>query len=111
MKTGTRVLAVKGTKGGVVSVYGAGEFIGDVVPGERPEVPLPVGFIASIRPAGIPNPLIRLDTGQYVWGCECWWGELGEANQRISGLDVEGADIDADRAKYHAESTPANSTG
>lgn len=22
------------------------------------------------------NPLIQLDAGGFVWGCECWWGEL-----------------------------------
>lgn len=23
---------------------------------------------------GRPNPCIKLDSGKYVWGFECWWG-------------------------------------
>lgn len=43
---------------------------------EGSEVPVSAaGWMSrGLIDAGIPNPKIRLDNGDVVWGCECWWG-------------------------------------
>lgn len=64
-KKGQRVGALIGAKDGVVEFLGYGTYEGDF--------PLPkeaVGFNF-----GQENPRIKLDNGDVVYGCECWWGE------------------------------------
>jgi hypothetical protein len=34
--------------------------------------------------AGMLNPRITLDTGETVWGAECWWGDRGAILKRIT---------------------------
>lgn len=62
---GERVGALISVKKGVVQFLGYGVYEGDFNP------PIEVaGFNVNI-----PNPRIRLDNGDVVYGCECWWGE------------------------------------
>jgi hypothetical protein len=34
--------------------------------------------VADLAKSCARNPKIELDSGGYVWGAECWWGEAGE---------------------------------
>lgn len=40
------------------------------------------------RAAVLLNPRIRLDNGDVVWGCECWWGPEDQVRKRIEGLKI-----------------------
>lgn len=66
-----RVVALESLKEGIAHSYGEGEYIGDKVPDINP-----------FREIGFANPCIRLDTGKYVWGFECWWGEKEEFDKQ-----------------------------
>ncbi len=91
-KQGERVYAVLAATPEEVSLLGFGVYVGDEVP------PAPMGFVRavfraatweefdrvvtedtgcapSVAAAARPtNPKIVLDTGEIVWGAECWWG-------------------------------------
>ena len=58
-----RVGAIKQIENGVVEFLGYGELLGEEIP------PKEIGGFNI----GRPNPKIQLDTGEVVWGCECWW--------------------------------------
>ena len=64
MNKGQRVGAIFSAKDSVVQFLGYGEYVGDKIP------PANIGGFNL----GLPNPKIRLDNGEIVWGCECWWG-------------------------------------
>lgn len=39
------------------------------------EIPIGAGGLANILiEGGLKNPTILLDSGEKVYGCECWWG-------------------------------------
>ncbi len=65
-----RVRAIKSLKNGVCYDFGEGELIENSVPD-----------ISPFNRVNITNPCIKLDTGKYVWGFECWWGEAEKFNQ------------------------------
>ena len=62
---GMRVGALLGSKDGVVELLGYGVYEGKH---KLPEEAAGFNF-------GQENPRIRLDNGDIIWGCECWWGE------------------------------------
>lgn len=66
-----RVIAIESLKDGICRSYGEGEYIGDKEPNG-----------GWMKGTGIKNPCIKLDSGQYVWGYQCWWGEIKEFNER-----------------------------
>jgi len=68
-KPGSRVVALRNTISDVAYVYGFGVYVGDE--------PFPTGWMV-----GIPNPKIVLDSGEVVWGCQCWWGCEEAFNQK-----------------------------
>lgn len=71
-KIGQRVGALISAKDGVVEFLGYGVYEGNF--------PLPKearGFNF-----GQENPRIKLDNGDIVYGCECWWGEEKEFKKR-----------------------------
>jgi hypothetical protein len=54
---------------------------------------------------GFPNPLIELDDGKHVWGCECWWGPEDKIKAVVAEAESKGAaivpiDIDAARKEW-----------
>lgn len=61
---GDRIGAILGSDGKVVRWLGYGVYEGDFVP------PKEIGGFNL----GFPNPRLKLDNGDVVWGCECWWG-------------------------------------
>ncbi len=103
-KPGTRVFAVLCADEKEVQFLGFGVYVGDEVP------PVPMGIVRSLfeattweeydatlvrdglavadypRPT---NPKIQLDSGDVVWGAECWWGpEEAYPKYRGSRSDV-----------------------
>ena len=60
-----RVGALQSFKDGILCYYGEGSLLNDKIPDAPP-----------FNTVNISNPCIKLDSGKYVWGFECWWGEL-----------------------------------
>lgn len=58
-KVGDRVTAFKSIGDTEVKLYGHGKYLGDF-------------FNEQIQAN---NPKIELDSGDIIWGCECWWME------------------------------------
>lgn len=83
-----------------VDFFGYGVYEGDFLFGDEGSVE-PVGFVASLlRGQETPNPRIRLDSGQVVWGCECWWGDEERIKKVLSAAkQVNEVDIDEIRIK------------
>ncbi len=53
---------------------------------------------------GQKNPRIKLDNGKFVYGCECWWGDLDTLNKYMKewlkkGYKIINIDIDEHRKK------------
>lgn len=67
-KIGDRVGAMASATDSEVVMFGYGIYEGDHVP--PPEIIGPLGPVAPRS-----NPKIKLDSGEIVWGCECWWGD------------------------------------
>ena len=64
-----RVGAIQKTDAETVYLFGYGIYLGCEVP--------PLGTYClgvDLHEEAHPNPKIRLDSGDIVWGCECWWG-------------------------------------
>ncbi len=84
MKIGDRVGAISHSEGDVVYMYGYGTYQGDHAPGEV-EAPDPGGWMGEkLKQLGHKNPLIKLDDGNYVWGCECWWGAEDKIKSQVA---------------------------
>ncbi|MCF8299348.1 MAG: hypothetical protein K9J13_17500 [Saprospiraceae bacterium] len=66
-----RVLAIECVEDGVMKSYGEGEYLGDKVPD-----------ISPWKEAEMKNPCIKLDSGKYVWGFQCWWGKADEVREK-----------------------------
>lgn len=61
-----RVIALESAVDGVVRSFGVGTL--DM---KHPEL-------------NVDHPMIVLDAGGYVCGCECWWGEESKLRERLS---------------------------
>ena len=72
-----RVGAILSSDDRSVKFFGYGEHLGNRLP---PNFPMP-------------NPCIRLDTGQLVWGYECWWGPEDKIKAMIGEKTVEMVDL------------------
>ena len=69
---GDRVGAIQKANDKTVYLYGYGIYEGKTVPPEN----------AGGFNIGIPNPTTKLDSGETVYGCECWWGP----EEKIKGI-------------------------
>ena len=79
MKFGARVGAMLQADADTVDFLGYGVLKEMAIPDEN------VGGLGALcRMASIPNPKIVLDSGQVVWGCECWWGSEKEVQKRLA---------------------------
>lgn len=79
-KPGMRVGAIShAEKDGTVYVFGFGVYEGDFVPDEDA-----AGMGPLLREAEMTNPKIKLDNGDVVWGCECWWGPEDVVKEKIA---------------------------
>jgi len=76
-----RVVAFQSYDENEVRLYGYGEFIGYK----------PCPFLS-----GIPNPMIVLDSGKVVWGCQCWWTDESKTEAIIGGRKVVNVEVEDD---------------
>lgn len=77
---GDRVGAISSADETQVKIFGFGVYDGRIV---HPEL-------------GIPNPRITLDSGEVVWGCECWWGAEAKIKASIGDRETVIVAIDRD---------------
>lgn len=71
VNVGERVGAIKCAGNGVIEFYGFGVYEGFF---EHPEF-------------GLHNPKILLDSGDVIWGLECFWGSEENIRKKIEGYD------------------------
>jgi hypothetical protein len=85
---GTRVGAIcgKSDDGSQVLFFGYGIYQGEEIPG--PEVLGPMGI--KLHDLEIRNPKILLDSGEIVWGCECWWASEATIRESLEAWGSEG---------------------
>ncbi len=99
-EVGERVGAVLRVGAKAVEFLGYGTYVGDEIPETA------VGSIAEgIAKVKRTNPKIELDSGEVVWGCECWWGREEAMKKQLekwkaSGLAIEEVSIDAVREEF-----------
>lgn len=101
MQVGDRVGAIfYRDRSGLVHFFGFGVYEGDFVPEEA------VGETADVlRLERRTNPKITLDSGQIVWGCECWWGPEEDVRTELGSAKlIHTVDIDEMREQYWEES-------
>jgi len=82
---GIRVGAILSADAESVRLLGYGTYLGDFVP-EDDDVGI---FGVSFKELGRKNPRILLDSGDVVWGCECWWGPEEKVLKMIGTRRVE----------------------
>jgi len=82
-RIGERVGAILGAEAKVCKFLGYGVYEGDFIPPET------VGGFNL----GFPNPRIKLDNGDVVWGCEVWWGPEDRIKDEIEGYKTKGLEI------------------
>lgn len=72
-KVGERVIAIRdgGAEDKILNIFGVGIYEGDF--------PCPYLF-------NFDNPRIKLDNGEYVWGCMCWWGPEEQIKRTYDGF-------------------------
>lgn len=93
-----RVYAIVGKRDdGTLGVFGPGVYRGDEVP--PADTP---GWPGDIGRAGIANPAILLDTGEVVYGCECWWGPEDATLKSIEGAELVTETVASYRARAAA---------
>jgi hypothetical protein len=88
---GSRVGCIKKADDKEVHIYGYGVYEGDF---KNPDAG---GLFGAID-----NPRIKLDSGDIVWGRECWWGPEEKVKESIGGRTVVEASITKDREEYEA---------
>jgi hypothetical protein len=98
VKVGERIGAVMKAKEGVVHLFGYGVRIEDKVPPANAG-----GFGSLLHEVGAPNCCLRLDNGDEIFGCECWWGDEESIKKRFANYTVVQASISEIRQeiKHH----------
>ena len=81
---GERVGAVRNDEGNKVYMFGFGTYEGEEVPPEG----VVGAFGVSLRKLGRKNPKIKLDNGNFVWGCQCWWGKEDTVRKMFEGKEL-----------------------
>ena len=91
MEQGTRVLAVRDTeivddeRIKIINIYGEGIYLGR----EKGSPVFPT----------IPNPKIKLDSGEIIWGCQCWWGAVEKMKENFEGFEFRNVDLPSPEQK------------
>jgi hypothetical protein len=83
-QVGMRVGAVMSADAEKVHLFGYGVFNGD----KEFDPELSVRVFGTVPPAGFVNPEILLDSGEKVYGCECWWGPEADIKASIGRREV-----------------------
>ena len=106
-ESGIRVFAAESASNDEVRLYGYGVYEGDFRPPVSPfgqqweEVEEMIRkdypdnadkMIENLQ--RLTNPRIKLDDGQTVWGCQCWWGPESKAaeffdNRKVTIVPVQ----------------------
>lgn len=108
-KPGDRVVAMSHSEGNKIFLYGKGVYEGDFayedVTSTEPVVAGTERFrdhfqrlMAGEIQAWL-NPRIRLDSGQIVWGCECWWQSEAMFDRMVEKTNPEIVAVDIDEVK------------
>ncbi len=86
VQAGQRVGAICGsTADGGIDFYGYGVYVGEeVLP---PGTQTPFGAVKDDDPP-MKNPKIVLDSGDVVWGCQCWWGSEANVQEMLTDKAV-----------------------
>ena len=104
-KPGIRVGTMQSATKDEVNLFGYGIYEGDFVPPH--EVVGPFGTMDDVEQSdgtmGLSNPRIRLDDGDVVWGCECWWGAEETFREAIEGRRVIKVSVADYRHRCNAE--------
>lgn len=90
---GDRVGAILSASDKVVNLLGFGVYDGDCDINSPSEIVKPAGWLAdAIIETALPhpNPRITLDSGEIVWGCECWWGDEEAVKVQIEKYKAAG---------------------
>jgi hypothetical protein len=80
---GQRVGAIESNTDTEVNFFGYGIRIEDEIPSENSG-----GFGPMLHELGRTNPTILLDSGEKVYGCECWWGSEALIKQMVKGKKI-----------------------
>ena len=84
MKIGGDVGCCISMNGQEALFLGYGTYVGDEVPPD-----LGGQSLTSILAArGQRNPKILLESGDVVWGCECWWGPKAVIEEQLKGRTI-----------------------
>jgi len=82
---GTRVKLISHIDEDTVYCLGYGIYEGYKRPCDFPKDQRPGGLLGQILVENKhDNPCIKMDDGNYIWGCECWWGEADDMERIIS---------------------------
>lgn len=76
MQKGERVGAIQSFQDGHLQIFGYGVFEGEVIPEEGLD-----GMLGYLHEVGVRNPCILLDSGERIYGAECWWGPEEDIKQ------------------------------
>ena len=94
MNIGERVGVVLSAHDGVVKFLGYGTYEGSQIP-ETDDIKF-AGL--SLKSANISNPKLKLDNGDIVWGCECWWGPEEKIKRALeTAKEIINVDIKTER--------------
>lgn len=99
---GTRIFAVLSADQDEVRLIGRGEYLGDLPFNTADENVRLFGFAPSELEKEVPghkNPCLKMDDGNIVWGCECWWGPESKLEETIGGRKIVQVDIKEERKK------------
>lgn len=116
---GTRVVAVSHNEGNTLFVFGRGVFEGYFLPDaidvtkqvaeireqyaiQRTVTPnLPEEFTEQDAFTALllseSNPRIKLDSGETVWGYECWWNDEAIFDKKSEGYEIVAANLQESR--------------
>lgn len=83
LNVGDRAGAIVSTnqKDKTATLFGYGIYQGEEVPPADERNPM----MGMLHENGIKNPKITLDSGEDVWGCECWWGPEDMVQKHLEG--------------------------
>jgi len=112
-KIGERIGAIISTDEKTKKLFflGYGIYKEDIIPSKEAR-----GFLAEgLREYGRSNPTLKLDNGDIVYGCECWWGPEARMKQQIEGYQKAGYTIEIVRIgdirkAYDEEQPPSEKT-
>ena len=103
-EVGTRVVAISHTEKNTIYIFGYGTYMGYKKPKDFEQDHQPTGVLGYwLIEEDRENPCIQLDNGQYIWGCECWWGPVEKAEETIKDYKVEELDIQEKRKELNRE--------